>query len=178
VRAKKRQQDEENDKFNQLLARLNEQQQQIDELRGVVRQQYPALDITAGLSKRKSSVAESEAPTDDARQMIEGGPGYPVDGIKESTSCELHQRMMNISMKVAVGQALPSGPDVRWLGREIPAGYAKVGVDEIVPGFHDMELDIARPEDERTLGEVLGGVILWDKNDGAVMNSAKELVGV
>jgi hypothetical protein len=96
--------------------------------------------------------------------MIEDGPGYPVDGIKESTSCELHQRMKNISMKVAVGQALPSGPDVRWHGCEIPAGYAKVGVDEIVTGFHDMELDIAGPEDERTLGEVQGGVILWDKN--------------
>jgi hypothetical protein len=37
-------------------------------------------------------------------------------------------------------------------------------VDEIVTGFHDMELDIPGPEDERTLGEVLGGVILWDKN--------------
>jgi hypothetical protein len=68
-----------------------------------VRQQDPTLDITAGQSKRKSSAAESEAPTDDARRMIEGGPGYPVDGIKESTSCELHQRIKNISMKVAVG---------------------------------------------------------------------------
>jgi hypothetical protein len=96
--------------------------------------------------------------------MIEGGPGYPVDGIKESISCELHQRMKNISMKVAIGQALPSGPDVHWHGREILAGYAKVGVDEIMSGFHDMELDIAGPEDERRLGEVLGGVILWDKN--------------
>jgi hypothetical protein len=65
-------------------------------------------------------------------------------------------------MKVAVEQALPSGPDVRWHGREFPAGYAEVRVDEIVPGFHDMELNIAGPEDERTLGEVLGGVILWD----------------
>jgi hypothetical protein len=72
--------------------------------------------------------------------------------------------MKNISMKVAVEQALPSGPDVRWHGHEIPAGYAKVGVDEIMPGFHNMELDIAGPEDERTLGEVLGGVILRDKN--------------
>ncbi|KAI5020154.1 hypothetical protein ZWY2020_045042 [Hordeum vulgare] len=96
--------------------------------------------------------------------MIEGGPGYPVDGIKESTSCELHHKFKNISMKVAVGQALPSGPDARWHGREIPAGFAKVGVDEIMTGFNDMELDIAGPEDERTLGEVLGGVILWDKN--------------
>jgi hypothetical protein len=96
--------------------------------------------------------------------MIEGSPGYPVDGIKESISCELHQRMKNISMKVAVGQALPCPPDAHWHGCEIPAGYAKVGVDEIVTGFHDMELDIAGTKDERTLGEVLGGVILWDKN--------------
>jgi hypothetical protein len=73
-----------------LLARVNEQQQQIDKLRGVVRLQDHALDITADPSKQKSSMAESKAPTDDARQMIEGGPGYPVDGIKESTSCELH----------------------------------------------------------------------------------------
>jgi hypothetical protein len=95
-----------------------------------VRQEDPTLDITAAPSKQKSSVAESKAPTDDARRMIEGGLGYPMDGIKESTSCELHQRMKNISMKVAVGQALPSSPDVRWHGREILAGYAKVGVDE------------------------------------------------
>jgi hypothetical protein len=118
-----------------LLARVNEQQQQIDELRGVVHLQDHALDITTGPSKQKSSVAESEAPTDDAPWMIEGGPGYPVNGIKESILCELHQRMKNISMKVAVGQALPCPPDARWHGREIPAGYAKVGVDEIVTGF-------------------------------------------
>jgi hypothetical protein len=126
--------------------------------------QDPALDITADPSKWKSSVAESEAPTKDARRMIEGGPGYPMDGIKESISCELHQRMKNISIKVAAGQALPCPPDARLHGCEIPAGYAKVGMDEIMMEFHDMELDIARPEDERTLREVLGGVILWDKN--------------
>jgi hypothetical protein len=67
-------------------------------------------------------------------------------------------------MKVAVGQALPCPPDAHWHGREIPAGYTKVRVDEIVTGFHDMELDIPGPKDERTLGEVVGGVILWDKN--------------
>jgi hypothetical protein len=155
-----------------LLARVNEQEQQIDELRGVVRLQDPALDIIANPSKRKSSVAESEALTDDARRMIEGGPGYPVDGIKESISCELHQRIKNISMKVAVGQALPCPPDARWHGREIPAGYAKFRVDEIMTGFHDMELDIPRPEDERTLGEVVGGVILLDKNYIKLLGSA------
>ena len=67
-------------------------------------------------------------------------------------------------MKMAVGYALPCPPDACWHGREILAGYAKVGVDEIVTGFHDMELDIPGTEDERTLGEVVGGIILWDKN--------------
>jgi hypothetical protein len=80
--------------------------------------------------------------------------------------------MMNISMKVAVGQALPCPPNARWHGREIPVSYAKVGVDEIVTGFHDMELDIAGPKDERTLREVLGEVILWDKNYIKLLGSA------
>jgi hypothetical protein len=96
--------------------------------------------------------------------MIDACPGYPVDGIKESISCELHQRLKNISMKVAVGQALPCAPDPRWHGREILASYAKVVVDEIVKGFNELELDIPGPEDEKTLGEIVGGVILWDKN--------------
>ena len=93
--------------MNQLLAKFNqrqeEQQKQIDELNQRLRPpQDPVLDITAGPSQRKSSVADSEAPADNAQRMIEGGPGYPVGGIKESTSCELHQRFKNISMKVAV----------------------------------------------------------------------------
>jgi hypothetical protein len=71
--------------------------------------------------------------------------------------------MKNISMKVAVGYALPSGPGQVWHGREIRAGYARVGVDAIVPGYESLELDIPGPEEETTLGEVLGGIILWDK---------------
>ena len=68
-------------------------------------------------------------------------------------------------MNVAVGTDLLCPPEARWHGREIPAGYAKVTVDEIVMGFDSMELDIPGPEGERTLGEVLGGIILWDKNN-------------
>ena len=104
--------------------------------------------------------------------MIDGGPGYPVDGIKEQISCELHQKVKNISLKVAVRSALPCPPEARWNGREIPAGYAKVTVDEIIMGFDSMELDIAGPEGERTLGEVLGGIILWDKNNIKLPGSA------
>ena len=80
--------------------------------------------------------------------------------------------MKNISMKVAVGYVVPCPPDARWDGREIPAGYAKVGVDEVLPDFIDMLLDIPGPQDERTLGEVVGAVILWDKNNIRLPGSA------
>jgi hypothetical protein len=88
---------------------------------------------------------------------------YPVDDITKKTSCELHVPMKNISMKVAVGYVLPSGPRQTWHGREIRAGYAKVGVDAIERGYESLDLDVAGPEEEATLGEVLGGIILWDK---------------
>ena len=63
-------------------------------------------------------MADSEVPADDAR-VIDGGPGYPVDGIKDQISCELYQKMKNISMKVAVGYALPCPPGTKWHTREI-----------------------------------------------------------
>jgi hypothetical protein len=73
--------------------------------------------------------------------------------------------MKNISMKVVVGYALPCEPGVTWHGRQIPDSYARVGVDEVLRGYESLELDIAGPEDEATLGEMLGGVILWKKKD-------------
>jgi hypothetical protein len=88
---------------------------------------------------------------------------YPVDDISGKTNCEMHPSMKNISMKVVVGYALPSGHGQLWHGREIRAGYARVGVDAIVPRYESLELDVPGPEEETTLREVLGGVILWDK---------------
>ena len=126
--------------------------------------QDPPLDITANPSQRRSNVAESEVPSNDA-SYTDGGPGYPMDGIKEQISCELHHKLKNISVKVAVGSALPCPPNARWHHREIPPGYAKVGVDQIVKEWESMELDIPGPEGEITPGEVLGGIILWDKNN-------------
>jgi hypothetical protein len=65
---------------------------------------------------------------------------YPVDEIKGKTHCELHQSMKNISMKVAVSYALSCEPGVTWHSRQIPDGYAHVGVDEIVPRYESLEL--------------------------------------
>ena len=112
MRAKKRREEVEEDRFNELRGIVERQQQQIDEIRGV---RQPAFDIAAGSSQRKSSVADSHVPAYDAR-MIDGGPGYPVDGIEEQTPCELHDMMKNLSVKVTVGFAFPPSAKATWPG--------------------------------------------------------------
>ena len=101
--------------------------------------------------------------------MIDGGPGYPVDGIKEQTPCDLHEVFRNISLKVAVGYVLPAfgaeGEPATWHGNEIPAGYARVGVDSVVPSFESLQLEIPGGEGRDTLGDVLGEIILWEKKN-------------
>ena len=83
----------------------------------------------------------------------------------EQIPCELHQKMKNLSIPCALRYALPCPPGTKWHTREIPPGSAKVRVDEILTGFDSMELDIHGAEGERTLGEMKGGIILWDKEN-------------
>jgi hypothetical protein len=137
-----------------------QQQKALEELKsqGATQHQQQLDHASGDPSQWRSSVASTdlrvgEAPMD----------RYPVDDTSGKTSCEMHQSMKNISMKAAVGYVLPSGPGQLWHGREIRAGYARVGVDAIVSGYESLELDVAGPKEETTLGEVLGGVILWDK---------------
>ena len=66
---------------------------------------------------------------------------YPVDDILESTVCELHVKLKNISMKVADGFALPSGPESTFHDNLIPPGYARVGVDEVVSAYESLDFD-------------------------------------
>jgi hypothetical protein len=120
----------------------------------------PAFDSNDVPSQRRSSVASTGLGADEAPMGR-----YPVDEIKAKTHCERYQLMKNISMKVAVGYALSSEPGVTWHSRQIPDGYARVGVDEVLRGYETLELDMAGPEDEATLREVLGCVILWKKKD-------------
>ena len=86
-----------------------------------------------------------------------------MDDLTERTDCELHMPTRNISLKVAVGYALPNQPGASYHLGDIQAGYARVGVDEIVPGFETLELEIPGGEEERTLGEVKRGFVLWNK---------------
>jgi hypothetical protein len=67
------------------------------------------------------------------------------------------------SVKVAVGYVYPSEDGAMHHHMPIPPGCVRVGVDEVVPGFETVELDIPRGEDERTLADVKHGFALWPK---------------
>ena len=112
--------------------RLKQQQDEINALKeqsttGPSQQHMvvePAFDATGISNNRKSSVASTEVPgdengdDDDAPTMAP--VGYPVDDITEMTHCELHVKVVNISMKVAVGYALPIGPTPTYHCRPVP----------------------------------------------------------
>ena len=91
-----------------------------------------------------TGVAADEAPMD----------RYPVDDIRERTTCELHVGVRNLCLKATDGYALSCESSARWHCNPIPDGYGRVGVDHILPGYDSLELDIPGAEDERTLGEV------------------------
>ena len=86
----------------------------------------PALDSTIP-SMPKSNVGSTGV--DDALLAH-----YPVDDIQESTSCELHYKMNNISIKVADGIAFLNPPEAIYHDNPVPPGYARVGVDEVLSG--------------------------------------------
>ena len=60
---------------------------------------------------------------------------YPVDDIMDNTNCELHFKMKNVSIKVADNIAYTTPPEATFHCNPIPAGYARVGVDEAMSGL-------------------------------------------
>jgi hypothetical protein len=92
------------------------QQQALDELKsqGTTQPQQQVEHASGDRSQRRSSVASTEVRADEAPM-----DRYPVDDISKKTNYEMHVPMKNISMKVAVGYVLPSGPRQTWHGREI-----------------------------------------------------------
>jgi hypothetical protein len=71
--------------------------------------------------------------------------------------------MKNMTFKVAIGDALPCLPEALHHGNQIRGGYARVLVDDIVPGFEDLELDFPTPEGAVRLGDVKRNIVLWQK---------------
>ena len=46
----------------------------------------------------------------------------------------------------------------------LPAGYAKVNIDELAKGrYHGVELDLPNDWDRKTLGQNLGCFVAWHK---------------
>ncbi|KAK1629315.1 hypothetical protein QYE76_003630 [Lolium multiflorum] len=135
-----------------------------------------AFDATGQGSQRKSSVASTELPGDDAHvdpQMAPPSPVepqmdldlYPVDFITESTPCELHfQTMGYLTLKAAVGYVLPPVPDQRYHFKPVPPGYAVAGVDQVMDGYGPLRLDHPAGEgDLLELGEAKNTTVLWRK---------------
>ena len=129
------------------------------------RHEDPSFDTSHGAtppSQRKSSVASNllvRPPIDD----ITAPDRYPVDDITEREHCDLHAKCMNITLKVAVGYALPRVPDGTYHCSPIPDGYAVVGVDEVTNGFEQLELEYPTGEGETHLGDAIRTTILWRK---------------
>ena len=100
------------------------------------------------------------------RSSVGSAPGdalldsYLVDDITENTNCELHFKIKNISLKVADGVAYTNSPDATFHCNSIPAGYARVMVDEVVDQYSGLELDIPGGDEEHTPGEAKHRIIL------------------
>jgi hypothetical protein len=86
---------------------------------------------------------------------------YPVDDITEATPCELHVKVVNITMKVVVSYALPIGPNPTYHCTPVPYGYAVAGVDQVMSGFEQLKLDYPAGEgDLYDLGESKKATVL------------------
>ncbi|KAK1612479.1 hypothetical protein QYE76_036152 [Lolium multiflorum] len=129
-----------------------------------------------GSQQRRSSVASTEVPAGaNAPLLAPAGanaptieitasePHYPVDDVKEMKECELHYPMGNISMKVAIGSALPCTPGALHHNNPIVDGYARVTVEDIVQGCEDLEIDYPTPEEDVKLRDVKRQFVLWKK---------------
>ena len=84
-----------------------------------------------------------------------------TEDLTEDNPCELHIPFdyKGMTMKVASGMALPG----RTLhNQDIPPGYVRASVSEIVAGYKDNEIECPIPEAGiETLQDSLGSFIIW-----------------
>ena len=180
-RSRKRKMDREADVVARLASEMDVMKKTVSVLvaeRDAARAQHEDHPADLGSQQRRSSVASTEAPPAGADAptieitapeplVVEitspEPPRYPVDDIKEMKECHLYYPIGNMSMKVAIGSALPCLPGALHHNNPIQDGYARVTVEDIVQGFEDLEIDIATPEGEKRLGDVKRHFILWQK---------------
>ena len=157
-RSRQRKKKEESDRLSALERKVH-QLEQSQQRESRVQLESPEVEA-APSNQQKSSVGSTQME----HSELEAPPTrYPVDDITEKTECELHMAMSNLSFKMAVGYALPNEPGARYHLGGIPAGYAIVGVDDIVPLYANLNFDIPGGDGERTLGDAKKSIILWPK---------------
>jgi len=119
----------------------------------------------SGPSNRKSSVASTQLQDGDDDALTPSPRRYPVDDITDSTPCELKVQVLNVRVTVAVGMAVPIGPNPTWHSVPVPQGYAVVAVDDVMRDFEELKLDHPAGEDRELteLGQVKNGTVLWRK---------------
>src|SRR3954447_8588810 len=101
-----------------------------------------------GFHGAKSSVASTELPDDDDHDgVVKDTTRYPVDDITAQENCEMHVEVINISVKVAAGYALPCMRKGSYHCVPIPHGYSIVTVDEVVPQYNELQLEFPAGED-------------------------------
>jgi hypothetical protein len=117
---------------NELREMYFQQQKSLEELKlqGATQHQQQLEHASGDPSQRRSSVASTEPRADEAPMDC-----YPMGYISGKTNCEMHHSMKNISMKVVVGYALPSGPREVWHGREIRAAMLVSGWMQLYQGM-------------------------------------------
>lgn len=87
-----------------------------------------------------------------------------MDDITRRAPYKLVTSMKNNLIVVACGVAEQPMQGQTLHGVEIPAhSYAEVGVDRVVDGWDDLELEIPGGVREKNLGEAIHGWILWPK---------------
>ena len=94
-------------------------------------------NVTADhLSQRKSSCASTDVavvePTGIQATVEATAPQrFPVDEITQRTPCDLQTVIKNLMFTVTYGTAIPTQPGDVYHGQQIPAGYTRVGVEQV-----------------------------------------------
>ena len=87
------------------------------------------------MSQRKSSCASTDVavePTGIQTTVEAMAPQrFPVDEITQQTPCDMQTAIKNLMFTVAYGTTMPTQPGDVYHGQQIPAGYTRVGVEQV-----------------------------------------------
>ena len=105
--------------------------------------------------QRKSSCASTDVAVEPAgiQATVEATAPqrFLVDEITQRTPCDLQTAIKNLMFTVAYSTAMPTQPGNVYHGQQIPAGYTRIGVEQVCQGWETLELDIPGGDGERTL---------------------------